>query len=183
MNDVQRLSDAPLGIAVFGSSDAEPGSALWDRASALGAEIAEHGIPVITGGYGGTMAAASEAARRLGGEAIGVTCRIFSARRANPFLSLEIEEEDLFARTSRLFALSRGFVVLGGGVGTLAELALLWAQARAGATRGPIVLWDETWQQLAARLAAAGRLEGPAQRATRSARSAAEAVELALASL
>ncbi len=183
MNDVLKATDRGAGVAVFGASDAEPGSQLWERARALGSRIARRGAPVITGGYGGVMEAACQAAREAGGEAVGVTCRVFRGRSPNAFLSLEIEEDDLLARTDRIFSLSRGFIVLAGGVGTLAELSLLWAHARAGVIFGPIVLWDETWARLADQLAAQGRLEGPARRATRTAHGDEEAVLLALSPL
>lgn len=169
------------GIAVFGSADAEPGEILWQRAYDLGVEIARRGLATVTGGYGGVMEAASKGARDSGGEAIGVTCRIFRGRTPNPFLSLEIEEEDLFSRTDRLIALSRGFVVLGGASGTLAELALLWAQTRAGQLQAPIVLWDAVWEKMAEDLAAAGRLQGRARRATWIASCTEEAVAMASA--
>jgi predicted Rossmann-fold nucleotide-binding protein len=70
--------------------------------------------------------------------------------------------------------------VLSGGAGTLAELALLWAHARAGVLPGPIVLWDEVWARLAAQLAAEGRLEASVVRATRTAETAEDAVRLAM---
>jgi len=168
------------GIVVFGASDAEPGSEAFDGAWAVGAAAARCGVPIVTGGYGGVMEAACRGAREAGGEAIGVTCRAFSWRRPSPFLSLEIEEDDLFSRTARMFALARGFVVLSGGAGTLAELAMLWAHARLGTLPGPIVLLDAGWSTLMDELARSGRLEPRCLSATHRSRSAAEAVELIL---
>ncbi|RMF71707.1 MAG: hypothetical protein D6738_13320, partial [Acidobacteria bacterium] len=108
MNDL--ASDhAPEGIAVFGASDAEPDSPPWTAALEIGRRVAEAGVPVVCGGYGGVMEAACRGARLAGGEAIGVTCRVFAARTPNPWLTLEIEEPDLAARTHRLICLSRGF--------------------------------------------------------------------------
>lgn len=127
------------------------------------------------------MEAASRGAREAGGEAVGVTCRAFARRRPSSWLSLEIEEDDLFSRTARLFAISRGFVVLEGGAGTLAELAMLWAHARLEALPGPIVLLDPVWDRLSRDLARAGRLERRCLAATRLAGGADEAVALALA--
>ncbi len=139
-------------------------------------------MAVVTGGYGGVMEAAMRGAREAGGEAIGVTCRSFAWRRPSPWVSLEIEEDDLFARTARMFAISRGFVVVGGGAGTLAELAMLWAHARLDALPGPIVLLDPVWEKLSDDLARAGRLERRCLGATRRAAGPDEAVVLALAS-
>ncbi len=174
-------SPVERGVAVFGSSEAEPGSGAWEQARTVGAGLAGRGVAVVTGGYGGVMEAASRGAREAGGEAIGVTCRAFAWRRPSPWLSLEIEEDDLFSRTARLFAISRGFVVLEGGAGTLAELAMLWAHARLEALPGPIVLLDPVWDRLSGDLARAGRLERRCLAATRRAGDADEAVALALA--
>jgi hypothetical protein len=165
---------------VFGSSEAEPGSVCWQQAYAVGAGLAQRGVAAVTGGYGGAMEAACRGSRDHGGEAIGVTCRAFSWRRPSPWLTLEIEEDDLFTRTARMFALSRGFVVVSGGAGTLAELAMLWAHARLEALPGPIVLLDAVWDRLSGDLARAGRLERRCLAATRNAADAEQAVALAL---
>lgn len=180
MNVDDPLCPADRGVAVFGASEAVPGDPAWERAFAVGRALGEAGVAVVTGGYGGVMEAASRGAREAGGEAIGVTCRAFRSRRPNPALTTEIEEETLFLRTARLFALSRGAVVLDGRAGTLAELAMLWAHARAGDLAGPIVIWDDVWASLARDLAACGRLEGVAHRATRIATDAGSAVRFAL---
>jgi hypothetical protein len=177
------LSPSERGVAVFGASDAEPGSEAYERARAVGAGLARRGVAVVTGGYGGVREAASRGAREAGGEAVGVTCRAFAWRRPSPWVSLEIEEDDLFTRTARMFAISRGFVVVGGGAGTLAELAMLWAHARMEALPGPIVLLDAVWERLSDDLALAGRLERRCLAATRRAAGADEAVALALAPL
>jgi hypothetical protein len=172
--------EPPLGIAVFGGSEAEPGQTVYRTAQRLGELIAQSGVPVVNGGYGGVMEAASRGAREQGGEVVGVTCRAFAARGANPWLTLEIEEPDLFARTARLVALSRGFVVLEGASGTLAELAMLWALARAGALDAPIVLLDPAWDELTTFLRSRGRLDRACQRVTRSVESPEQAVRAAL---
>lgn len=177
------LPRAERGIAVFGASDAEAGSSAFEDALAVGRAAGRRGVPIVTGGYGGVMLAASRGVREAGGEAVGVTCGAFSWRQPNRFLSLEIEEPDLFSRTARIFALSRGFVILAGGAGTLAELAMLWAHARLGSLPGPIVLLDAGWATLMEELARQGRLEPRCLAATRRARSAEEAVGAALVAL
>lgn len=168
------------GVAVFGGSDVEPGSATWERARGLGRELGRRGVAVVTGGYGGVMEAASRGAREAGGEAVGVTCRQFRGRSPNPALTLEIEEPDLMSRTDRLFRLSRSFVVLEGRAGTLGELGMLWAFARAGLLAGPIVLWDDVWARMFMDLERGGRLDAPVVRSTAVASSLLHAVGLAL---
>lgn len=169
------LDPAP-GIAVFGGSEVEEGDTVYATARALGTAIAERGVPVVTGGYGGVMEAASRGARERGGESIGVTCRLFAARQPNPWLTLEIEEPDLFSRTARLVELAQGYVVLAGAAGTLAELGMLWALARAGTLGGRIVLLDEDWQELTRFLESRNRLDRRCRQLTRAATSPEQAV-------
>ena len=138
---------------------------------------------MVTGGYGGGMAAAGEGAQRAGGESIGVTCRLFRGRPQSPHLDLEIEEEDLFLRTRRLTKLSRGFVVLGGRAGTLAELSMIWALLRAGAMERPVALLDPLWARLYDDLCRAGAVDRSCRRWTRVAQGAGAAVEIAVAGL
>jgi hypothetical protein len=172
--------DPPAGVAVFGGSDTEPGDDAYRRAGQVGRLVALAGVPVVTGGYGGVMEAASRGAREAGGEAIGVTCRAFGTRSSNRWLTLEIEEPDLFARTARLVALSQGFVVLPGASGTLAELAMLWALKRAGALEARIVLLDPVWDELVELLARRDRLDAVCRRGTWTVTTPDEAVRAAL---
>jgi uncharacterized protein (TIGR00725 family) len=175
------MSSPPeLALAVFGSSDAEPGSPAWERAHAIGRGASARGIPVVTGGYGGVMEAASLGASGSDVEVIGVTCAAFSARSPNPYLTLEIEEPDLSARTGRLIEISRAFVILEGMSGTLAELAMLWASARARTLPGPIVIWDERWSAVFEELTSRGCLDHRAIAATRVVRGEGEALTQAL---
>lgn len=175
-----RIPAPSPGLAVFGSSSAEAGSAVFEAARAIGRLIAHEGLPVVTGGYGGVMEAASLGAREAHGEAIGVTCQMFRQRSPNRALTLEIEESDLSARTGRLIALARGFVVLEGEAGTLAELAMLWAYARAGAIPGPIAILDPTWTETTRALIESGRLDRRARDVTFFAHDPEDAVRLAL---
>ena len=64
-------------VTVFGSSHAEPVEELYQTAFQLGRAIAELGLTLCNGGYGGTMAAAAAGAVEAGGHTIGVTCTRF----------------------------------------------------------------------------------------------------------
>ncbi len=168
------------GIAVFGGGEPGPGDPLYEQAREIGSLLAARGVPVVTGGYGGVMEAASRGAREAGGEAFGVPCARFRGRSPNRWLTRVLEEPDLLARTRRLFELSRGFIVLAGKAGTLAELAMLWALLRAGLLAAPVVILDATWGRMYEDLDRAGRLDPAVRQWTRFAASPAEAVRLAL---
>lgn len=115
-------------VAVFGSSATRPGTDRWDEAELVGRRFAVAGLGVVTGGYGGTMEAASKGAAEAGGRVIGVTApQLFQDRfGANRFVGEEVSEPTLTSRIGRLNELASGTVVLPGSIGTAAELVVAW---------------------------------------------------------
>lgn len=163
---------------MFGSSEPLPGHPLYESARAVGSLLAARGITVVSGGYGGVMEGASRGAVEAGGRAVGVLCRAFVDRRPNPFLTEAVEEIDLLARTRRLIEIARGFVVLPGKSGTLAELTTLWAMNRAGSLGGrPVVLLGDGWRPWVAQLVRDGMLEAEQFEVTRVADTVGQAVD------
>lgn len=147
------MARTPDGIAVFGSSEPEPGDPLYEQAFELGRRLALAGHRVVNGAYGGVMEAASRGAAEVGGTSLGVACSIFDRRGPNAYLSEVISTPELFSRTRELVEHASGFVVLHGKAGTLAELTLLWALHRAGCLeRRPVVLLGGRWGSLLAHL-------------------------------
>jgi uncharacterized protein (TIGR00730 family) len=137
-----------------------PGNALYEDAVCLGKLLARAGFEVVTGAYGGVMEAASRGASMAGGRSVGVACAIFPERRPNPYLDDVIVAPDLFSRTRQLIEMARGYVVLAGKSGTLAELSLLWALDRAGCLeRRPVVLLGDPWREIVGTLSESGMLE------------------------
>ena len=83
MNASQR---SPV-VAVFGSSTLQELDPAYEAVRRLGAELAARKFAVMTGGYGGAMAAASRGAHEAGGHVIGVTVDLFEHRGgANPWV-------------------------------------------------------------------------------------------------
>ncbi len=166
-------------IAVFGSSEARPGEPLYEQAREVGRLLAVAGFRVVTGGYGGVMEGASLGATEAGGSALGVVCKIFQERPPNPYLTEVLDTEDLLARTRALIDAARGYVVLHGKAGTLAELSFLWALHRAGSLdRRPVVLLGEAWRPLLRHLVRAGMIESEQFDITRVVDSPEEAVSV-----
>jgi uncharacterized protein (TIGR00730 family) len=166
-------------IAVFGSSEPVPGEPAYELAERVGSLLGGAGYPVVTGGYGGVMEAASRGATAAGGRAIGVTCATFEDRAPNVYLTEVHEGADLHDRTRQLIDLARGFVVLEGKAGTLAELAFLWALQRAGClgTR-PVVLLGDSYRNLLAVLERSVILEPEQLKSTRLASSPEEVLRM-----
>ena len=140
-------------VTVFGSSHAEPSGALYRMAYDLGRVIAELGLTLCNGGYGGTMEAGARGAADAGGHTIGVTCtRIAGRGGPNRHIRQEIPTFSLFGRLETLIRLGRGYVVLPGGTGTLVELALTWELIAKGMIRRerPLIVIGDWWASVIA---------------------------------
>ena len=141
-------------ITVFGSAQPEPDSPAYEQARELGRLLARADFAVINGGYTGTMSGVSQGAVDAGGTATGITCALFDGSRpqGNPFLSAAIHTPDLLARLRQLVDRGDGYAVLGGGVGTLLELFLVWNLLAIGVFSRPCVLVGAHWRQVLAAL-------------------------------
>ena len=141
-------------ITVFGGSKPVVGSTAYQDAQRLGSLLASGGYAVQTGGYIGTMEAISRGAAEVGGHVIGVTCdEIESWRPVKPNRWVREERRSPTLR-ERLFVLidnCDGAIALPGGIGTLAEIVLTWAQLQINPEHPkPLIVigpgWDETIQ-------------------------------------
>ena len=110
-------------VTVFGSSLPGEGSTAYVEAQRLGRLLAEAGYAVCNGGYGGLMEASARGAREAGGHTIGITCVIWP-RPANPYIVEEVRTQNFPERLMTLIERGDAYLVLPGGTGTLAELAL-----------------------------------------------------------
>ena len=112
-------------VTIFGSSLPGEGSAAYAEARRLGRLLAEGGFAVCNGGYGGLMEASARGAREAGGHTLGVTCELWTSQ-VNPWIVEEIRTPSFFERLTTLIERGDAYIVLPGGTGTLAELALVW---------------------------------------------------------
>jgi len=113
-------------VAVCGESD--PRTSLADLAFELGRGIAERDAVLICGGLTGVMEHAARGARSAGGLTIGLLPGD-DPHDANPYIDLAIPTGLGHARNAVL-ARSDGVVALGGGLGTLSEIALALRNGR-----------------------------------------------------
>lgn len=141
-----------MKITVFGGSSPVPGETAYDQAYELGKLIGQAGFSVLTGGYIGTMEAVSKGATETGGHVIGVTCDQIEAWRAvSP--NMWIQEELRFATLEeRMYALIENCdaaLVLPGGIGTVAEFAVMWNQMQVQAIPiRPLIFVGQVWQEM-----------------------------------
>jgi len=140
--------------AVFGSSQTEPGTHEWIEAEKVGFRLAGAGLAVITGGYSGTMEAASKGAAEAGGSVIGVTIPSLFTRRsgANRYVTTELEASSLSDRVGLLTSKADGAIVLPGSIGTAAELLVSWnlnhVARRHSGVRLPTAAVGDGWSRL-----------------------------------
>jgi uncharacterized protein (TIGR00725 family) len=119
-------------IAVIGEGTASEGSRPWCLAEELGERLVDAGYGVLSGGLGGVMEAVSRGARRSGSHTPGVVIGLLpgdEAGAANAYLDISLATGLGHLRNS-LVAHADAVVAIGGGAGTLAEIALAWIYRR-----------------------------------------------------
>ena len=108
-------------MAVCGESD--PQTTLADLAFELGRGIAQRDAVLICGGQTGVMEHAARGARAAGGLTIGLLPGD-DTRDANAYIDVAIATGLGHARNAILARTADGVVAVGGGLGTLSEIAL-----------------------------------------------------------
>ena len=132
-------------VTVFGGSRCGSDTAEYRDAVKLGRLLAAQGFTVVCGGYGGVMEAVSRGARAAGGEALGITLAQ-TAASPNEHLSRAHPAPDLYERLRRLIRQSVGFIALRGGMGTVAEVAVVWNEFLLNSlSPRPLVLLGGCW--------------------------------------
>jgi uncharacterized protein (TIGR00725 family) len=115
------LSSRRRLVAVCGESD--PQTSLSDLAFELGRGIAERNAVLICGGLTGVMEHAARGARAAGGLTIGLLPGD-DTDEANQYIDVAIATGLGHARNAILALTADGVVAVGGGLGTLSEIAL-----------------------------------------------------------
>lgn len=139
-----------MNVAVFGGAGAKPGDDIYLQAVDLGAALANAGHAVMTGGYIGIMEAASRGAGEAGGHVIGVTCdeiEAFRPIKPNKWVKEEWRYATLSDRLMNLVNRCDAAIAMPGGVGTLAEISILWNQILIKAIPPkPMILFGTGWK-------------------------------------
>ena len=136
---------------VFGSASPLPGQPAYEEARRLGELLAKAGHTVLTGGYMGTMEAASRGAAEAGGHVIGVTCleiENWRKAKANQWVGEERSFPTLRERMYNLIDTCDAALALPGGIGTLAEISAMWSQMQTNSMPiRPLILIGDGWQR------------------------------------
>ncbi len=137
-------------IAVFGSSNSKLPENVAEMSERLGEAIAAKEWSLATGGYSGVMEAASRGAHKHDPNAhvIGVTTDIFQHRSGpNRYVNDERIQQGLLNRIGCLMQDADAYVLIWGGIGTLAELFLAWNLIATGWDK-PLVAIGPWWNPL-----------------------------------
>ncbi|MFB3850494.1 MAG: LOG family protein [Acidobacteriota bacterium] len=136
-------------VAIFGKADVSSADLTYKEAFECSKHLSENGYSIVTGGYEGVMEAASKAAFKSGGKAIGIPCSLFKKRNPNPYLSEVIFAENLYERQRLLVEKADAFVAFEPKTGTLSEVSLIFALRKNGdKASSPLCLVGEKWLKI-----------------------------------
>lgn len=115
-------------LAVIGNASVLP-PATESLALELGRRAIDEGFRIVTGGLSGVMEAAARGARSSAawreGDIIGILPG-YDRRTANPYIDIVIPTGMQIGRNIVVTAMADVVVVIGGGAGTLSEIAIAW---------------------------------------------------------
>jgi uncharacterized protein (TIGR00725 family) len=102
---------------------------VYDFGMQLGAAVISAGWGIVCGGLGGFMEAVCRGAKSVEGTFEGATMGILPGvdpAAANPWVDIVVPSGLNFARNSLVVLSADAVVAVGGGVGTLSEVAFAW---------------------------------------------------------
>lgn len=141
-------------IAIFGYSQAKPGSQVFEEAKKVCKVLAKAGFVIVNGGGPGVMRAASLGAKEANGKVIGVTfypaeSEIYEGRDAQNPIDTEIKTQNYVERTLKLLELGDVYLVFRGGAGTLSEFGMAWELGHLYfGHHKPIILYGKFWTKV-----------------------------------
>ena len=119
-------------IAVFGGNRVEP--EVMATAEALGRALVDAGFRVICGGLGGVMAAvacgARSSVRWTGADVIGLLPGWTADEEPNAWIDVALATGMGSQRNNLVARVADAAIAIGGGSGTLSEIALAWHERR-----------------------------------------------------
>jgi uncharacterized protein (TIGR00725 family) len=119
-------------VAVIGSGSVKEGEIAYEMALKVGSLLIDNGFRVLTGGLGGVMEAAMKGARSSPvyheGDTIAVIPGLFP-EDANQYADIVISTGMGIGRNN-IVTNADAIIAIGGGSGTLSEMALAWQKGK-----------------------------------------------------
>lgn len=143
----QRFTVGVLGSARLGQDDER-----WELAHRVGTALAGRGWSVMTGGYGGLMEAAASGAASQGSHILGLPMRHWCDLSPNPHSSELLWCDTYLERLGHLLECD-AVVALDGGIGTIAELTVIWSVRQTESRAPALVVAGHGWRTLLATIA------------------------------
>ncbi len=125
-----------IGVIGAGKCDEE----LYNLAFRVGQLIAERGHVLINGGLGGVMEASAKGAKSKGGLVVAVLPR--KKDYCNEFADIKIATDMGHARNIIIVHSSDALISVGGGYGTISEIAIALKEGKRVASLRPPVLME-----------------------------------------
>lgn len=129
----------------------------------MGRLLAEAGVTVICGGYGGVMEAVCRGASTAGGLTIGIL-QGYDHDEGNAYLGVALPTGMRLARNALVVAAGDGVIAINGSFGTLSEVALALNLNRPVVSLGSWTVDEESRRAQLGRYDGVARLaDGPAE--------------------
>jgi uncharacterized protein (TIGR00730 family) len=111
-------------VSIFGSARTKADNPYYKLTEQIGAQLAEYGYGVISGGGPGIMEAANKGAYEAGGKSVGLNIELPFEKFENMLIDKDkyLEFKYFFVRKVIFMKYAQGFIVMPGGFGTLDEL-------------------------------------------------------------
>jgi len=118
---IDKLSDIPYSITIFGAARAKAGDRYYQAAEELAGKLAREGFGIISGGGPGIMEAANKGSSDAGGKSIGLNITLPMEQIPNRYQNISIDFRYFFVRKVMFVKYSMGYICMPGGFGTLDE--------------------------------------------------------------
>ncbi len=159
------LASIENGVSIFGSARTKPNDRYYQDAVEVARLLAEHRIPVITGGGPGIMEAGNRGAKEAGGESVGCNIELPFEQGNNPYLTKNLLFKFFFVRKTMFVKYATAFIVFPGGYGTMDELFEALTLIQTGKVKSfPVILfgrayWEGMVEWLSRTVAGAGNID------------------------
>ena len=159
------LASIENGVSLSVSAGTKSNDRYYQAAGAAARLLAEHRIPVITGGGPGIMEAGNRGAKEAGGESVGCNIELPFEQGNNPYLTKNLLFKFFFVRKTMFVKYATAFIVFPGGYGTMDELFEALTLIQTGKVKSfPVILfgrayWEGMVEWLSRTVAGAGNID------------------------